>query len=63
MDTSKLSTQDYKPMCESVGCFADATDEVKIGVGHLGIIKLLVCDICKLKFIDYEFVLKKRMTP
>jgi hypothetical protein len=63
MDTSKISTPDYKPICESIGCFADATDEVEIGVGHLGIIKLVVCDICKPKFLDYEFVLKKKVTP
>ena len=60
MDNNILPSEVYKGLCEALGCFTQATGEVKIAVGHLGTIKLLVCDNCKPKFSDYEFVLNTK---
>jgi hypothetical protein len=60
MDDNILPSEVYKGLCEVLGCFAQATGEIKIAVGHLGTINLLVCNNCIPKFTDYEFVRKER---
>jgi hypothetical protein len=39
-----------KNICEAVGCFAKATDEVAVEAGTFGVFSVLVCRNCIGKF-------------
>jgi hypothetical protein len=60
MNHDTLASDHYKELCEAIGCFAKAENEVSVPVGELGVIILLVCDNCMRKFRDHEFALKKK---
>jgi hypothetical protein len=37
-------------ICDAEGCFANATEEIKMSVGQFGSIDLYICSNCKPKF-------------
>lgn len=39
-------------ICEAAGCFARATDKIKVKVGAQKVISLLLCNDCVSKFQD-----------
>jgi hypothetical protein len=45
MNHNTLASDRYKELCEAIGCFAQAENEVRIRVGELGVILLFVCNI------------------
>ena len=45
-----ISSEVNKSLCEAVGCFAQATTEIKVKVGKQGKISLLLCKGCVNKF-------------
>lgn len=57
---SIIRSEINKKMCEALGCFAKATTEVSVPVINLGMIKLTVCNDCKPKFLDAEYILFKK---
>lgn len=40
----------YNSICEAVGCFARATNNIAVKVGTLGVISLFLCNDCISKF-------------
>lgn len=47
---SELRTHLVKLLCDSNGCSREATTEIEVNVGELGIIKLNLCENCIPKF-------------
>lgn len=52
MSQGVISSKVNKSVCEAIGCFAEATIEIKIKVGKQGSISLLLCKGCVSKFRD-----------
>jgi hypothetical protein len=52
MSQGTISSEVNKSLCEAVGCFAQATTEIKVKVGKQGKISLLLCKECVKKFRD-----------
>ena len=52
MSQSITSSEVNKDVCEAVGCFAEATTEIKVKVGQRGVIMLRLCRDCTNKFED-----------
>ena len=50
MSQSIISSEVNKDVCEAVGCFAEATTEIKVKVGKQGTISLRLCNDCLNKF-------------
>jgi hypothetical protein len=50
MSQGTLSSEVNKSLCEAVGCFAEATTEIKVKVGEQGTISLRLCNDCLNKF-------------
>ena len=47
-----ISSKVNKSLCETIGCFAQATTEIKVKVGKQGTVSLLLCKECVNKFRD-----------
>jgi hypothetical protein len=52
MSQGITSSEVNKSLCEAVGCFAQATIEIKVKVGKQRKISLLLCKRCVNKFRD-----------
>ena len=52
MSQELIDSEVNNSICEAVGCIAKATTEITVKVGQQGSVKLLVCEICKTKFMD-----------
>jgi len=52
MNSDYNDTNIDKNICEAMGCSASATDKIAVKVGTLGVISLLVCSDCIVKFQD-----------
>ena len=49
--------RDNKNLCDGIGCSKEATTEMEVNVGELGVIKLNLCENCKPKF--KQFIIKE----
>ena len=48
--SNRLGKEINKQICEAIGCFDQATIEIKISVGQFGRIPLFLCKGCLSKF-------------
>jgi transcription elongation factor Elf1 len=55
-DSYDAAKQDINGICECVGCNANATSRVSVKVGDKGQITLFLCEKCKQRFSDSEFI-------
>jgi hypothetical protein len=51
---SNQNNSELNIICEAAGCYAKATDKIKVRAGPLGVISLLVCSDCVTKFQESE---------
>jgi hypothetical protein len=52
MTQSTTSARVNKNTCEASGCFAEATTDIEVKVGHQHTILLNLCENCVAKFQD-----------
>ena len=53
MNNNSIQCQNTKvTICEKVNCSSYATTKIKVNVKDIGSITLLLCDQCKLLFLD-----------
>jgi hypothetical protein len=57
-----LHLEANEDICEALGCFATANEEIQIPVGHTGEISLSVCSNCKSKFVNTRETSKRSNT-
>ena len=55
-DSYDAAKQDINGICECIGCNANATSSVSVKVGDKGQITLFLCEKCKPRFSDSEFI-------